>query len=37
VARASATRLTGPAARSPIVKRHLMPSLLVGAAYRFSL
>ena len=37
VARLSAVRLTGTAARSPIVKRHVMPSLLMGAAYRFSL
>lgn len=37
VVRASLVRLTGPAARSPIVKRHLMPSLLAGGAFRFSL
>lgn len=35
--RASVVRLTGTAARSPIVKRHIMPSLLAGAAFRFSL
>lgn len=36
IARASLVYLTGPAGRSPIVKTRVMPSITVGAAYRFS-
>lgn len=37
IARAGLVYLTGPAGRSPLVKRRVMPSVLVGAAYRFTL
>ncbi len=37
LARLSLVKLVGPAADSPIVKRTLMPALLVGFAYRFTL
>ncbi|MDO4232643.1 MAG: MipA/OmpV family protein [Lautropia sp.] len=36
IARASLVYLTGPAGRSPLVKTRVMPSITVGAAYRFS-
>lgn len=37
IARLGVVYLTGPAGRSPLVKKRVMPSLLVGAAYRFTL
>lgn len=37
IARFSLVYLNGPAARSPLVKKRWMPSLVTGIAYRFSL
>ena len=37
IARLGVVYLTGPAGRSPLVKTRVMPSFLVGAAYRFTL